>query len=378
VRPVPASCDSAAAWSGRLSWAGNEAVTVQAGASRGRLTHFTIVHDWGWSTSPVDSLGADPSASLDWTNFIVFALLPLVASVYFGARNLKLGRGDRRGATRIAVFVFVMNILESAFTTRLSEDGLLSAGWDWIAGRAFGHALMHSVSMWFAYVALEPYVRRLWPRMLVSWARLVSGRVRDPLVGRDVLIGSVAGIAVMALGALAVFATRQWGFARVPTLVNGGMLESLTSLPTTGLSLAYAGSVCVLQILQTLVLLLALRLVLQQTWLAVLVSALLLAGTTALGSAPDAGWLLAILGAVLYLPGMIFVLMRFGLLAAVASMFVTLVMGAAVASLDLSSWYADRALLSITVILALLVFGAATALGGKTIFGDPLRENAPR
>ncbi|MBK9472486.1 MAG: hypothetical protein IPO18_09410 [bacterium] len=46
------------------------------------------------------------------------------------------------------------------------------------------------MQMWPAYVALESYVRRLWPRMLVSWARLVSGPgVAHPLVGRDILVG---------------------------------------------------------------------------------------------------------------------------------------------------------------------------------------------
>lgn len=353
-------------------------MVIQAGASRGRLVDFKIVHDWGTSTAALDSLSADPSATLDWTQFLMFSLLPLAASVYFGARNLKLGRGDRRGATRIAVFVFVMNILEAAFTTRLAEDGVLAAGWDWVAGRAFGHSLMHSVSMWFAYIALEPYVRRLWPRILVSWARLVSGRVRDPLVGRDLLIGAVSGTSFVALGTLVEFAAQRLGIARVPTSVTGGMLESVTSIPITGLSLAYAGSVCVLQVLETLVLVLVLRLLLRRTWLAVLISALLLATTTALGSAPTTGWLIAIMNGVIFLPGMILVLMRFGLLSGVASVFAGLVMGAAVASLDLSSWYADRALVSIAVLVAILVYGAATALGGKPIFGDPLRETPAR
>ena len=50
----------------------------------------------------------------------------------------------------------------------------------------------------------------------------------------------------------------------------------------------------------------------------------------------------------------------------------------AVASLDLSSWYADRALVSMAVLVAIIIYGAATALGGKPIFGDPLRETSAR
>ncbi len=378
ARPVPATCDSAAAWTGNLPWAGNEPVTIQAGASRGRLVHFTMVRDWGTSTAAVDSLRADPAASLEWPAFLLFSFLPLAASVYFGSRNLKLGRGDRRGATRIAVFVFVMNILESAFTTRLSEDGILSAGWDWFAGRAFGHSLMHSVSMWFAYVALEPYVRRLWPRMLVSWARLVSGRVRDPLVGRDLLIGGTAGTALVALGTLVGLVANRFQLTQVPTALNPEMLEAMTSLPLTGLKLAYGGSVCVLNTLQTLVLVLVLRLLFRRTWPAVLVSAALISGLGTISAAQEVGWLVAILYGLIFTPGVFLVLMRFGLLPGVTTMFVTLVMGSVVASLDFSSWYADRALVPMTAIAGVLIYGAVTALGGKAIFGDPLRDPAAR
>ena len=52
------------------------------------------------------------------------------------------------------------------------------------------------------YVALEPYVRRFWPDGILGWSRLLSGYVRDPRVGRDVLIGCVFA-AVMTLPELA-------------------------------------------------------------------------------------------------------------------------------------------------------------------------------
>ena len=48
--------------------------------------------------------------------------------------------------------------------------------------------------MWLLYIALEPYARRRWPLMLVSWKRLISGDVHDPLVGRDLLLGVACGI----------------------------------------------------------------------------------------------------------------------------------------------------------------------------------------
>jgi hypothetical protein len=40
------------------------------------------------------------------------------------------------------------------------------------------------------YLALEPYIRRTWPELLVSWARILSGEFTDPLVGRDLIFGN--------------------------------------------------------------------------------------------------------------------------------------------------------------------------------------------
>ena len=33
--------------------------------------------------------------------------------------------------------------------------------------------------VWFTYAAIEPYARRLWPNLLVSWSRIIVGRWRD-------------------------------------------------------------------------------------------------------------------------------------------------------------------------------------------------------
>ena len=44
------------------------------------------------------------------------------------------------------------------------------------------------------YLALEPYLRRQMPELLIGWARLLEGRFRDPRVGRDALIGALAGV----------------------------------------------------------------------------------------------------------------------------------------------------------------------------------------
>ena len=49
--------------------------------------------------------------------------------------------------------------------------------------------------VWITYVAIEPIVRRRWPDLLFSWSRVLAGRFRDPLVGRDALVGLIGGTA---------------------------------------------------------------------------------------------------------------------------------------------------------------------------------------
>ena len=373
MRPMPAMCDTAAAWTGPLPWSNGEQVTIRAGASRGRLVYATMIRPWGPTTAPVDSLGADPIVSYGWGSLLFF-ILPVLASIYFGSRNLWLGRGDWRGATRIAGFVFVMNLLEGLFATRLAEDGLIGAGFDLFTGQTFAHSTMHAVEMWFAYMALEPYVRRLWPRILVSWARVISGRWRDPLVGRDLLLGTMAGSLIGGIGLGSGALAARLGLTQVPTQLTTEGLQSLTSLGNTACALAYCGSICVLSALDSLVMVLVIRLIFRQTWIAVALTYLVIASFSAAGLSPDYGWPIAVLNGIVAAITVL-VLMRFGLLPAVVALFVQLVVTWAVGSLDWSSWYADRALVPVLLLVVLLAYGAATALAGKPILGDPLRES---
>jgi hypothetical protein len=41
----------------------------------------------------------------------------------------------------------------------------------------------YGVLLWTIYVALEPYVRKHWPQVLVSWTNLLDGRVGGSLLG---------------------------------------------------------------------------------------------------------------------------------------------------------------------------------------------------
>jgi serine/threonine-protein kinase len=54
-------------------------------------------------------------------------------------------------------------------------------------------ALLWGGATWMLYLAVEPWIRRNWPQAIISWSRLISGQLRDPVVGRDILFGVAFG-----------------------------------------------------------------------------------------------------------------------------------------------------------------------------------------
>ena len=117
-------------------------------------------------------------------------MLITAVGVWLAWFNWKAGRGDLRGATRLAIFMASVSLakwLLSAHQVAAAEEyDLLTA--------ALSVAAYSGIRYWVFYLALEPWVRRYWPQNLVTWARLLAGKWRDPLVGRDVLFGILLGL----------------------------------------------------------------------------------------------------------------------------------------------------------------------------------------
>ncbi len=109
-------------------------------------------------------------------------------------RNLRLGRGDRRGAFRVAAVIVILGT--AADLLRLPDA---VSTWFSVASGNLARRLFDGALVWIFYVAVEPYVRRLWPTTLIAWNRVLEGRLRDPLVGRHILIGGLFGLALSAL-----------------------------------------------------------------------------------------------------------------------------------------------------------------------------------
>ena len=106
----------------------------------------------------------------------------MLVGALLARRNVKLGRGDRRGAFRAAPPFFSRSCSRGCSATRTCQRGAE-------VSRFFarvGIALFNAALLWLTYLGLEPYVRRFSPDSLIGWTRLVAGGWRDPRVGRDV------------------------------------------------------------------------------------------------------------------------------------------------------------------------------------------------
>src|SRR5262249_20659253 len=110
-------------------------------------------------------------------------------------RNLKLGRGDTQGATRLALFVLASTMLDWLLR---AKHHVAPAEYD-RALLALGDSLCTAGAFGVLYLALEPYVRRRWPQLLIGWTRLVTNGLRDPMAAGQCLIGIAMGMASSVL-----------------------------------------------------------------------------------------------------------------------------------------------------------------------------------
>jgi hypothetical protein len=229
-------------------------------------------------------------------------------------------------------------------------------------------AVTLGVLAWLLYLALEPYVRRFWPEAMVSWSRLLAGKVRDPLVGRDVLVGFTALGASSLLFSLALWLGESAG-AIVPIpretvmgALKGGRfaLGALAGAPLLSLTMT---SILMLGFL-------LLRIVVRKTWIAVLLLCTLWGAfqglTWTVFVPPDKlvfGLLFGV-GQVVLVAGVVAILLvRFGFLALTSQFLLSGVLASYPQSLDPSLPYFTASLIGpvVVVTIGLFAFRVASA-----------------
>jgi hypothetical protein len=184
-RTPPRYADERRAWQGTLPET-SVTVRVEAAGYRGRPVWFAIVGPWTPALREPDT--PLPNNGVGRFQPVIIILL-IAGAAWLARRNVSSGRADRRGALRLAAFSSLLIVAQWLLSSHLAnmndERRYLFT--------AIGFALLLGGVLYLIYLALEPFVRKTWPTMLVGWSRVVAGRIRDPLVGRDVLVGIACG-----------------------------------------------------------------------------------------------------------------------------------------------------------------------------------------
>ncbi len=273
-------------------------------------------------------------------------------------RNLRLGRGDRRGAFRLSAFVFAAWVVAWFIGAHhVSDLAELSLFIEFLAWGLFWFCFL-----WVLYIALEPYVRRRWPATLVSWSRLLAGGFRDPMVGRDLLVGSLLAASTLALNRLLWFIFSWLGYppARPQSGPGWQFLGARAIVSDTAIAFMLAPGFW----LGALFVLFLLRVLLRKEWAAAVAWAVLFSIFPL--SFDPVGWI----GALIVGSLSVFIMIRFGLLALVANFMVFNFLQNYPLTTQGSAWYAGISLTGILLIAAIAFYGFYTSLGGRPAFGD--------
>jgi serine/threonine-protein kinase len=238
---------------------------------------------------------------------------------------------------------------------------------------AAANVLFWSSIAWLFYIALEPYLRSIWPRMLISWARLLEGRFRDPLIGRDVLVGCLLGIALALVLQQYALAPGWLGLPPPrPDTINNPANE-LAALRGFRIALAQLLTVhwkfLFYSILYVFTLVL-LRLILRRTWAAV--AMILFAAVIIFNPSTGNPGMDLVVSAVMSTLTL-FVLFRFGLLSAVVGFTLAFAFGGVTLTLDPSAWYFPGSFLLLSAVLGLASYGFYTAAVRRPAFPGSTR-----
>ena len=349
-----AGFDARAAWTGTSAQSPELPLRVEAASWRGRPVFFRVIGPWSRPER------MKPYENPAGTNIELAVILAVcLAAVLLAWRNFRAGRGDTRGASRLAAFVFGVEMLKWLCTAHhvstVIEFALFLAGVSWAAFMAG--------FIWTFYLALEPYVRRRWPQTMITWSRVLGGEFRDPLVGGHLLAGVALGVAGLLCGLLETLAQQNSGSYHLE--IYGAMLNSLMGArQMTGATLSDL-IVGVGEGLGSVLLIFLLRVVLRRQWLMATVFIALFVGLNAASiDGHPAGALLEALAASLLLAG----LLRFGVLPVVVMWFVFLSLHSSPLTTDLSAWYSGGTVFAVAIVLALTAYAFHTAVAGRPLF----------
>lgn len=330
---------------------------IEAASWRGKPVFFRLIGKW---TEPDRMPSADSTHSkAPEVLLVAFFLVLLSGAIWLARHNYVNQKSDPQGALRLGLLIFALEMLvwlfSAHFVPSLGTFGLFVFG---ASGAVFLGTLFYIV-----YLAIEPFVRRHWPHAIISWSRLMTGRIRDVLVARDVLYGVILGVCWSLIIEAQDLAMKHIGAE--PDLFSYGFLLGPRQVINEVVTHA------ALSIQATLVfffLMFAFRVILRKPWLAALA---FIAFWSVLKSYGE-HHLAIIVPAVVAIYGIAaFVVLRFGFVALAVGIFTADLLGSIPITTDFSSWYIGGTLFVLFLIIAMAVWACYTALAGQKL----LKEN---
>jgi protein kinase-like protein len=356
--------DTRAAWEGPYPDAPDLRIRLEAAAYRGKVSSMFTVGPWARARAMV------PLQESRWARVRAIFTTALSLGVIFGSlllarRNLQASRADRKGAARLAGAYILMQLAAWVVGAHHQSDALAEVDSFF---RVAGTLLLQAGILWVLYLALEPFGRRFWPDGLLGWSRLLSGRVRDPRIGREILIGCAFAGALMLVDLLRSLSPLLVGKPPgAPTLGDEvEVLDGFGRLFGTWTDQAFRSLQTTLVIAMLLV---VARLLVRRTSMAALLSAAILVPAAG-GGVPPGGvvWLYYLTQAMAI--GLIIVaIFRYGLLVSAVMIIVDNIPSAVPIVPNGASWASMPGNLSIALVVALACFGFYAARAGQPLLG---------
>ncbi len=360
--------DARAAWTGL--WPGStRPLRVEAAAWHGKPVFFAMIGDWNKPWRMVAEKSADEKKNrVGQIIGLSLLIAVLVGGGLLARRNYRHGRGDRDGALRLAAVMFVLQfglwLCRSHFVAGFQTFGYLMLD---IAG-----ALLWGGATWMLYLAVEPWIRRNWPQAIISWSRLISGQLRDPLVGRDILFGVAFGalwLVIIEAGNIPL--ARMGGSPQLSasTYLLGGrqaLGQWLVQFPDAIFgTLQFFFVLLGLKVLVEFLFRLVGIKVVRTEWIAAVLFVAIFVGLQSLRNSH----LAVNLPVLLLVYGVLaLIVLRFGLVPLAVGAFTVDMLANVPFTADFSAWYMTTAALALFSVVALAGWGFYHSLGGEPLW----------
>jgi hypothetical protein len=356
-----------AAWEGTMEGFPDVTIRVESSAYNGMPVSFRIIGPWTPPEQPAAPAGS-PGFWRIATLMLGNALL--ISTMVLARRNLRAGRGDRKGAGRLFAFATVIWI--AAWVVGAKHYGAIDIEDDRFF-EFFAQALSNVVILWLLYVALEPYIRRFSPTILLSWTRALSGEIVDARVGRDLLVGLAVGIAMAFLGSFASVGAAL-AFGEPPPTPRATNLQFLL-----GPSTAIAAVLRMIPNSLTSAMAVAIAFAFGRALTRSTVGAAIVAGAVlAVFVLGETSWnrpLVTLAITFAFVAPMVATLVYGGLLATAVAFLVNQELSNAPLTLDPSMPHAAGAMWPVLLVLGLAVFGFYASRRGQPLFGRVLQAD---